>query len=617
MSHAQGRSRWTALPLALALAVPLLAALPAAPASAQGAAEYRGYLSDAAGGARYLVTDPATAQVVFTSPAGAVDGALGHVTDAGPTVAYVAEDAAHVDRLHLVEPGAADRVVYTGPAGFDVSEPSIAPDGSSVLFCLDDPKTSAILSVDAGSQAVRTVRRSTAVTYAGPSYSPDGSHLSWTQASDVKSDVVTAAAATGAATVVASSDFIQYLDSAWSPDGSRLLTVRLEQEYGTGTPVTSLELFDLRAGTYRVVLRGGTTSSGVMAFGEPTWAADGRSFYASKATQAAPPSSTVTGELVHDSIEPGSFADPVPTTAYAGSPSVAGPALRDTSAPAPATGLAASVSGATAHLSFTLPADPDLAEVVVTRSVGAAADTPTATITVGGTRDVTFDVPLPAAGTDYGISVFTRDWSGNLGPAAQLGVRSPDASVTTVSTPPSRIAYRGVVRLSGQVTANGVGVPGTVALYARRAGTTTPVRVTSVATAADGSYALSYTPTATAEYQVRFAGTDRGYPSLSAKRVVTVVPKVTLAASASRVLRGGTVTLSGSVAPGRSGQVVSIQRYVAGAWRTLASTRLSSTGAYSYALHPSTRGTWTLRVLVPAGIDHALAVSPTRVLTVR
>jgi len=186
-----------------------------------------------------------------------------------------------------------------------------------------------------------------------------------------------------------------------------------------------------------------------------------------------------------------------------------------------------------------------------------------------------------------------------------------------VSTPPSRVTYRTVVRLTGRLSGAGPMDGQRVVLYARRAGTTTPVAVTSATTGADGSFALAHTPSWTAEYQVRYAGSDRGYPSVSAKRVVSVVPVVSLGLSTSRVVRGGAVTLTGSVAPSHAGALVSVQRYVGGTWRTLASTRLSSTSAYRYVLRPATPGTWTLRVVKSADMDHLLAVSPTRVLTVR
>jgi len=79
-------------PLALTLALPVIASLPAA-AHAGGAAEYHGSLVDSAAGTRYVAYDAAGA-TLFTSPLGAIDGALGAVTPGGTdAVVYTAAAA--------------------------------------------------------------------------------------------------------------------------------------------------------------------------------------------------------------------------------------------------------------------------------------------------------------------------------------------------------------------------------------------------------------------------------------------------------------------------------------------------------------------------------------------
>ena len=619
------RPRWVAVPLALTLSLPVLVGTsPASAADADGG--YIGYVADNGGRSTYVVVR-SDGTPYWDSPwDNVIAGAIGHVTSTRPTIVYVDEvetATSYVDRLHVANEHG-DQIVYSAQPGVDLSEPVVSPDGNTVLFVLDSDTTSTLAKVDANTREARALLTSSSTLYAGPSFSPDGSWISYAQelpTNPPTDQIVLAPLAGGASTVVAQtqSGTLGYVDTAWSPDGATLMAVRVEQANGAGQLISSLERFDLRAGTSRVVLRGGASSDSFTSFGEPSWAPDSSATYATKVVETPADASL---SLVRLPDVQGSFIDPVALPDYAGSVSVAGPAAAaeaaDTTAPAPVTGIAGSlVAAATARVTFDLPSDPDLADVVVTRSAGEPADTPTATIEVGRTRSTSFDVPLPAPGTDYGISVFTRDWSGNLSPAAKVVVRTPEASTVSVSTPPAKVAYRTAVRLTGKVVSAGKPVTGKVTLYARRAMTSTAVAVTSATLAADGSYALAYTPQWTAEYQVRFAGSPTGWAADSAKKVVAVVPLVSLATSTTRTTVGRTVTLAGGVAPAHGSQVVDVQRYVGnGAWRTIATTRLSSTSQYKYALKPGSRGTWTLRVVKRADADHLLAVSPTRSLSV-
>lgn len=612
MSPRSSRPRRSALVLPLVVLAPLL--VTSVPAAAAEPATYLGVVVDTAGGPRFRVIDIGTSTAVFTSPGHAFDGAVATAPGA-PTVAYVGvQPGGTSEQLRLTWPGGSDTALYTAAPDEMVSEPVVSSDGESVAFVVDDDTSSALLVADLPTGSVRVLRRSTTTVYAGPSFSPDADWISWAQDTSAESALVVTRVATGAATVVARSGFISYEDTAWAPDGTQLAAVRRTADSGGGYSA-SLELNDLRTGAVRVFLRGSTTSDATTDFVEPAWGPDGTAVYATRARESDRGEQV---DLVRISTEVGSFADVVPVSDYLGAPSLAGPwPPADSTAPAPVQGLTATVTGSRAQISYTLPADRDLADVIVTRSTGAPAATPTATIEVGRSRAVTFDVPLPSPGTDYGISVFSRDWSGNVSPAATLGVRSPDAGVLSISTPPARVVHRTPVRLTGRLMAAGRPVAGQrVVLHARRAMTSTAAAVASATTAADGSYALVWTPPWTAELQVRSAGGAAATAAASAKRVVSVTPVVSLSLSATRTAVGRAVVLSGAVAPAHGGQLVDVQRYVSGAWRTLASVRLSAAGSYRYVLTPRSRGTWTLRVSKRADGDHLAAVSPARSLTV-
>jgi Tol biopolymer transport system component len=616
LPHVRGRLR--ALPLIAVLALPLLAVLPSQAAVA-ATGHYLGYLSDSSTGTRYVAYD-GDGVAVFTSTPDAVDGALGAVTDSGPAVAYVTEHdttTSYVDRLHLRTPDGTDTLVYSATPGVDISEPSIAPNGHEVLFALDSDTTSAILSVDAQTGDVRTIRSSTSTAYFGPSFSPDGAYLSWAQVGKYYSDVVVTRYATGAAQVISqiSTDSAAYSDTSWAPNSATVVAVRDDYDASIDDSYASLAVIDVRSHSLHIAVRGQVNGDGsITEYLEPTWAADGQTMLMTKLTRRG---DAVQGELVKLPPNQGGYTDPVPTQGYAGSPSAASQVGTDGTAPRAPSDVSAQLLGAVARVTFALPGDSDLADLVVTRTVGDAADTPTAETEVARVWSDHVDVPLPQPDTTYGISVFARDWAGNLSPAGKVSVTSAATSTLTVSSPPARIHWRLGVKLIGTL-ANGSPLPNEkVTLFARRAMTSTFVPVASSTTNGEGNYTLTYNPPWTVELQVRFAGSPRGYAAVSAKRVVTVVPAANLSVSTYAIRLGASFTLTGNVGPNHAGQIVYIQRKVSGVWRNIASTRLSSTSTFRLVYRPNARGTWEMRAYKPADGDHASTTSAGRTVQVR
>lgn len=549
-----------------------------------------------------------TGDVRYASPSGAVDGAVGRWTAEGPTVLWVSErdsGASYVDDLHLVTPAGDDAVVYTAPTGADVSEPSLSQDGRSVLFVLDTDDASAILIADTSTLATHTVRSSASTDYYGPSFSPDATYLSWAQQSARGSDVVVTRVATGTATVVEHGSDVDFSDTAWSPDGTRLA---LERDEDAGP---ALQVLDLASGNSRVLLHGSTGSDGVVhGYAEPAWASDSDLLHLSKVSitrsgaDATPITTSASSGGESAVVAPG----------YVGLPSVAGPVRADSTPPGVT--LTGATSGASAHLDYAT-SDTDVAEFIVTRTTGEPADTPTVDTEVGRTRTRSFDVPLPRPGTSYGLSVFARDWSGNLSAAAKTTVTSAGDSTLSVSTPAARTHWRNGVKLTGTLAGGAEPLDRQkVVLYVRRAMTSTAVPVSSTTTDARGAYTLTYTPPWTAEYQVRYAGSSAAYPVDSAKRTVAVLPAINFNTPALDVKVGRALVTSGNVGPGHPGQVVSIQRKLNGVWRTIASGRLTSTSTYRVSVTPTTRGTWELRAYKPADSDHAATSSSGRTLRV-
>jgi hypothetical protein len=97
-------------------------------------------------------------------------------------------------------------------------------------------------------------------------------------------------------------------------------------------------------------------------------------------------------------------------------------------------------------------------------------------------------------------------------------------------------------------------------------------------------------------------------------------PKYAVTVSANKTaieLSKGNVTLSGKVSPTAKGKTVAIQRkYGAGAWATIGTAKLSSSGAYAKAIKPAKAAVTSYRVVKSASTSRSSGVSPTVVVTV-
>jgi hypothetical protein len=94
-----------------------------------------------------------------------------------------------------------------------------------------------------------------------------------------------------------------------------------------------------------------------------------------------------------------------------------------------------------------------------------------------------------------------------------------------------------------------------------------------------------------------------------------IVSTTTIRTSATSILYGQTITLSGSVVPNASGQIVTIQRRIGtGTWANLTTATLGTTSAYTRVISKMTRATWSFRT-VYAGTA-TVATSTSGIVTV-
>lgn len=178
------------------------------------------------------------------------------------------------------------------------------------------------------------------------------------------------------------------------------------------------------------------------------------------------------------------------------------------------------------------------------------------------------------------------------------------ATSLTAAVSPTTVTAGTAVGFTGRLTSGGTGLAGrTVQVEALRRGTTSWVSAGSAVTAADGRLSKSVTPPWSAALRWRWPGDGTYLPS-SATAYVTVRGRVSSAVSATSIARGGTVRISGSVAPRHPGARVALQHWVNGSgWRTLAYAYLSSTSTYAFAQRPA--ATTSYRVLWVGDVDHA------------
>ena len=213
------------------------------------------------------------------------------------------------------------------------------------------------------------------------------------------------------------------------------------------------------------------------------------------------------------------------------------------------------------------------------------------------------------------IAVTVADNSGNVaGPVMwQFAVADPATLALAPAGGPASITYGQAATLRFAATSNGAGMAGARLLVsARPAGSATfgPARVVTASAAGVAEFAV--TPAHTTVYRVELEAD----PSVQAERTLVVHQRVTLAASKTRMRRGGTLQLSGRVAPARSGRV-SIQLLTATGWRTVARPKLSARSAFRATVIAALPGRYVLRAVVSAGQANAGGTSASVSVRVR
>lgn len=189
-----------------------------------------------------------------------------------------------------------------------------------------------------------------------------------------------------------------------------------------------------------------------------------------------------------------------------------------------------------------------------------------------------------------------------------INVAQAQNTALTIGATPSQ-----VVTVGGSLTISGKGPASTpVALYARPYNGGAYTQVATSTTDATGAYSFAQGPlTRNTVYQVRTSSLK------SAQLFVAVKDAVAISASSTSVRPGDSVTVSGAVAPDKSGHVIYLQELGSdGDWHLLQVGRIHAGSTYSFTQLLTATGTATLRAFVPGGPVNAGGASAPVAITV-
>lgn len=180
----------------------------------------------------------------------------------------------------------------------------------------------------------------------------------------------------------------------------------------------------------------------------------------------------------------------------------------------------------------------------------------------------------------------------------------PDGTSETIS---------GTLFQSGSTT---VGEPNVnVTLYGKEAGSGKFKVIATSTTGSDGDYSFTQTPLHNTVYMVQ---TSMVSPTVqTANLFIGVEDVVTISASASSSTVGGSVTISGTIAPDHAGHVINLQRQTpSGTWVNVDSGSVTNGSTYSFTYTFGQAGTYVLRAKIPGGPYNVGGASSSVTITV-
>jgi hypothetical protein len=503
-----------------------------------------------------------------------VDAHEPNVSPDGTKMAWTRSGATASQLMVSTISGAGARLVANGWI-----TPDWAPDNRRLVVAAE----SGLAIVDTVTGTVTRIANTK--SYSNPEWSPDGTLIVCETARGSVSMRPDGTARTALA----------HPGGSWSPDGSMLLA--------SGGDFTPLEVIDTIGGARHYLARGSRGAA---------WAAPAGS---TVSLIVAPLFSAQENAPLERVDYPVAFpfnATHTPLGIAGWYPSVGGlPTNADGVAPPPVTGLSVSVTPGRAHLAWTPPTStPDFAGVEVRYSLGTSPPATTSDGLDGGRflTSATLAAVLPPDQA-VAISVFARDWSGNIGDPVTTVVTTPRATRTVVglSATPTLPTVGDGVTLTARVTReyDHTAVTGASLLVQRRARYSTGTwgqtvlntgpftTIGTTVTNSSGTVVIVQIPGQAYEYRVVYGG-DLDHASATATTAFDLALRVTLDRSVVSAPAGTSVRFTATVGPAMCTMLGTYLEKYTTSWQRLGSHATSNTGCINrvtYTVEAPARGT--------------------------
>ena len=218
--------------------------------------------------------------------------------------------------------------------------------------------------------------------------------------------------------------------------------------------------------------------------------------------------------------------------------------------------------------------------------------------------------PALAADPSSSPSATSSDTStATMSPSPTPTVTTPTLRITASTT---HVVYGVALGVIGALTAaDGTPVQGArLDLFSRTQGQTSRVLVGTVTTDQNGRGQVKLVPRTSAEYQMRFAGSDGLSRADSDSVASNVQPRLRAGFSPAGIRLTQSSVLQGTLAPAYAGARVSVRRRGGdGVYREVTALGVDRNGAFRWTVTPGVVGSSVFRVVLPAAPAHLLAYS--------
>jgi hypothetical protein len=218
----------------------------------------------------------------------------------------------------------------------------------------------------------------------------------------------------------------------------------------------------------------------------------------------------------------------------------------------------------------------------------------------------------------YKLHGITEWYIGSEDPAQWSSLRAyalkiaPIVTRTTAGVTPATAQYGRKVTVYGYLrkASTNTAIPSNrVTLQSRLTGTTTWRSIATASTSTIGRATFVIVARASTDYRLVGSSAWGSLSSVSGVTKLVVRRVVTASVSAPKVARGTAIRISATVTPGKAGTAVLRQRYVAGKWVTVSTTKMDKFGRASFRVTTPTKGAFLERVVVPAASGLAASYS--------